>query len=517
VLPPPASLGPAENANRLSHALFRRCAITTAITSTLALFGALAPLSARADASAQTAAEESALTEDDTMVRLIRSLIRSGALDQDVGEALLAQALTDAMVARQAGSADAADAAQDANPVRAQPGDVRVPYIPETVRDEIRADLRDEIMAQAQAEGWAAPNETPGWARRIRVAADMRLRNETRMFSGDNSTIEVDWAAINAGDPYDVNVNTNLPLPPLRNTREDRENLLRVRARFGIHADISTRVRAGIRMGTGNDDSPASTNQSFGGGLRKKDIWLDQAWVSYDILNWLTVTGGRFDQPFLTTDILFSDDLNVDGLAVELGDADSPRRFSAFGTLGAIPLEYFPDSFPGRSQEKMKSEDKWLFAAQLGAAWRPSERQRLRAAVAWYDFQNITGQRSEPCALYAGDLECSTDWSRPAFMQKGNTLMLLRDIERYPLDPANTPLPQYVGLASEFELVDVNVHWDARLGRYGLRLDLNYLRSLEFDAEEIWTRAAGNIVNNFGGAGGTALAEFESGGEAYML
>ncbi|PZN28335.1 MAG: hypothetical protein DIU71_16145, partial [Proteobacteria bacterium] len=82
---------------------------------------------------------------------------------------------------------------------------------------------------------------------------------------------------------------------------------------------------------------------------------------------------------------------------------------------------------------------------------------------------------------------------------------------------ANTPLPQYVGLASEFELVDVNVHWDARLGRYGLRLDLNYLRNLEFDAEEIWTRAAGNIVNNFGGTGGTTLADFESGGEAYML
>ncbi|MGH8783729.1 MAG: putative porin, partial [Cupriavidus necator] len=404
-----------------------------------------------------------------------------------------------------------------AGAARAAAGDVRVPYIPETVRDQIRDEVKGEVMAQAKAEGWAAPNETPEWTKRIHIEGDVRVRNESRFYSGNNSDIQIDWAAINDGSGFDVNPNTNLTLPPLLNTRQNRTNQWRVRARLGVLADISDSVKAGVRIATGNDDSPVSTNQTLGGGLAKKDVWLDQGWLSYRPAEWVNLTGGRFGNPFVSSDTLFSNDLNFDGIAAQFDKAIPDKDVSLFGTLGFIPLEYSADSTPKHSQEKMKSENKWLLGAQFGASWKVNTDNRLRGALAYYDFRNVSGKVSEPCALYAGADGCSTDWTRPAFMQKGNTLMLLRNIALNPLDPANTPQPQYVGLASEFQLIDLNLRWDTKMAGYGLRLDANYIRNLAYNEDEMWARANGGIVNNFGGSGGTTRADFRSGGNAYMF
>lgn len=470
---------------------------------------------------------QGAAPADSAMVKLIRGLIQSGALDKNTGEALLAQAQTEAMAAQQAQRVAAAPAAgagagavagaTTGGAARAVAGDVRVPYIPETVRDQIRDEVKDEVMAQAKAEGWAAPNETPEWTKRIRIEGDVRVRNESRFYSGNNSDIQIDWAAINDGSGFDVNPNTNLTLPPLLNTRQNRTNQWRARARLGVLADVSDSVKAGVRIATGNDDSPVSTNQTLGGGLAKKDVWLDQGWLSYQPVSWLNLTGGRFGNPFVSTDTLFSTDLNFDGIAAQFEKALPNKDVTMFGTLGFIPLEYSSDNSPRNSQEKMKSENKWLVGAQVGASWKVNSDNRLRGALAYYDFHNVSGQVSQPCALYAGADGCGTDWTRPAFMQKGNTLMLLRNIALNPLDPANTPQPQYVGLASKFQLLDVNLRWDTRVAGYGLRLDGNYIRNLAYDENEMWTRANGGIVNNFGGSGGTARSDFRSGGNAYMF
>jgi hypothetical protein len=492
-----------------SSIFHRRRTLAVAIAAAATLFGTAAPALAQTAAPGETA-----------MVRLIRGLIQSGALAKDVGDALLAQAQAEAMAARSAAPAVAAAAAVPAGQaaLRPEPGDVRVQHVPAVVRDQIRDEVKTEVMAQARAEGWAAPNEVPAWTKRIRVEGDVRVRNESRFYSDNNSNIEIDWSKINAGSGFDVNTNTNLGLPPLINTREDRKNLLRARARLGVFADISDTTKAGIRVATGSDESPVSTTQTLGGGLAKKDIWLDQAWISGKPLSWLTIEGGRFGNPFMSSDVLFSNDLNFDGLAARVETPVGSGAVTVFGTLGAIPLEYASDSFPSTSQDKMSSRSKWLFGAQIGAQWRLSPANRLRGALAYYDFDDVTGKVSQPCALYAGADHCSTDWTRPAFMQKGNTLMLLRDIALDPTDPANTRMPQYVGLASKFQLLDVNVRWDTRVAEgLGLRLDGNFVHNLAYDADEMWQRSRGGIVNNFGAGGGGTQASFKSGANAFML
>ncbi|WP_317204047.1 putative porin [Janthinobacterium sp.] len=484
----------ARDSARQSRRPVRRSAL--ALAAVLLLSGAAAQ--------AQTAAPA-----EGAMLRLIRGLMASGTLSQDAGQALLAQAQAEALALR--------PAAAPAGALRPEPGDVRVPYISQTVREQIRDEVKGQVMAQAKAEGWAAPNETPEWSKRIRVTGDVRVRNESRFYSGNNSDIEVNWNGVNEGAGYDVNRNTNLSLPPLLNTTQDRRNSWRSRARLGVLADISETTQAGIRLASGNDDSPVSTTQTLGGGLKKKDIWLDQAWLSFKPLSWLTLTGGRFSNPFVSTDLLFSNDLNMDGVAARAEHALPGRDLSLFGSLGLIPLEYSSDSAPSRSRAKMASQNKWLLGAQIGATWQANSENRLRGALAYYDFRNISGELSAPCALYAGADGCSSDWSRPATMQKGNSLMLLRDIMRDPLNPANTRQPQLVGLAAEFRPLDLNLRWDSKVaGGKDLRLEANYLRNLAYDADKIWQRSGGAIVNKLGGEG-DGRADFKSGGSAYQM
>lgn len=497
--------------NHLAPSHHRR-ARTVAVAAALAL----ASLAAAAQTPAPAVPAESA------MVRLIRGLMQSGTLTKDVGEALLAQAQTEAMAAqttqRQAAAAATVPAAGGLRP---EAGDVRVPYVPQTVRDQIRDEIKGEVMAQAKTEGWAAPNQTPEWTQRIRFEGDVRVRNESRLFSGGNSNEVVNHAAINEGSGYDVNLRTTAGLPPLLNTRQDRKHLWRARARIGLAADISDNTHAGVRLATGSDESPVSTTQTLGGGLGKKNIWLDQAWLSHKPMEGLTVIGGRFGNPFISTDTLFSGDLNFDGIAVKYEKPlPSNKDFELFGTLGLMPLEYSSDSFPSNSQHKAVSHNKWLLGVQGGASWKLDDTNRLRGALAYYDFRNVSGKVSSPCALYAGATACSTDWSRPAFMQKGNTLMMLRDIALNPSNPSNTEQPQYFGLASKLQLLDMNFRWDTQVaGGYGLRLDANYVRNLAYDADEMFQRARGGIVNNYGANAplNPTRADFKSGGNAYMF
>ncbi|MDH2080670.1 putative porin [Pseudomonas atacamensis] len=444
---------------------------------------------------------------ENATINLIRLLVEQGILKQDKADALIAQAQNEAAQAKQA----AASTAVAAGPVAA-PGDVRVQYVPAAVRDQIRDQVKAEVMATAKQENWAAPNTFPDWASRISFDGDIRLRDESRYYSGNNSNEIVDFAKLNNNGPYDVNPNSSTSLPPLLNTREDRENLFRLRARLGMKAVISEEWTAGIRIGTGSDNNPVSTTQNLGGGFAKKDIWLDQGYLTWKPMDELTLTGGRFANPFMSTDMLYSNDLNFDGVAA-IFDHKLNRDWGVFGTVGAFPVDYTNDTSSSNGFDKEESDNKWLYGAQLGAKWAINSNNRLKGALAYYRFDDIQGQRSSPCEPWAGAPGCDSDGTRAAFMQKGNSVFLLRDITPNPLNPGATPQPQFVGLASEFNLLDLNVVWDADLPQdFKLRSQGNYIHNLSYDEGDMRKRSAGQIVNNLDSNG-----EIESGANAWMV
>ncbi|POA33354.1 putative porin [Pseudomonas sp. GW456-12-1-14-TSB6] len=444
---------------------------------------------------------------ENATINLIRLLVEQGILKQDKADALIAQAQNEAAQAKQA----AASTAVAAGPVAA-PGDVRVQYVPAAVRDQIRDQVKAEVMATAKQENWAAPNTFPDWASRISFDGDIRLRDESRYYSGSNSNEIVDFAKLNNNGPYDVNPNSSTALPPLLNTREDRENLFRLRARLGMKAVISPEWTAGIRIGTGSDNNPVSTTQNLGGGFSKKDIWLDQGYLTWKPSDELTLTGGRFANPFMSTDMLYSNDLNFDGVAA-IFDHKLSRDWGVFGTVGAFPVDYTNDTTTSNGFDKEESDNKWLYGAQIGAKWAINSNNRLKGALAYYRFDDIEGQRSSPCEPWAGAPGCDSDGTRAAFMQKGNSVFLLRDITPNPLNPTTTPQPQFVGLASEFNLLDLNVVWDTDLAEdFKLRSQGNYIHNLGYDEGDMRKRSAGQLVNNLDSNG-----NIESGANAWMV
>src|SRR5690606_17117012 len=284
----------------------------------------------------------------------------------------------------------------------AQPGDVRVPYIPQTVRDQIRDEVKQEVMATAKSENWAAPNTFPDWISRITVDGDVRVRFENRGFSSGNSPEINDFARFNERGPFEVMRIDNVGVPeytypPLLNTRKSRNNQLRFRARLGVKAQLSDQWSAGVRLASGSSKSPVSTTDNFGGGFSKKDFWLDQAWLNYKPASWASLTAGRASNPFVSTDILYSSDLNFDGVSAVFSKPLPDSPFTLRGALGAFLIEntHNPSQL-GVADGEGETKNKWLLGAQIGGDWKINAEQQLGAHVAYYTFQNIQGRLSEP-------------------------------------------------------------------------------------------------------------------------
>lgn len=322
----------------------------------------------------------------ETTLNLIQLLVEQGVLKQEAADAMLAKA-------RQ----QAADkvAQQQADETQAEKGVVRVTYVPETVKRELREQVRQEVVAQAKLERWGDVNAVPEWLDRLKWEGDIRLRYQGDLFSGSNAP-EAVFQTIGQD---------------ISNTQEDRQRE-RVRLRLGLNANIAGGVDAGIRLTTGNTSDPVSTNQTLGNTGNKYNVVLDRAFLKLTPLDDLTLWGGRLPNPFFSSDLVWDDDLNFEGAAVRYapGALDPQRAVKPFVTAGIFPLQEIEENAATRV------DDKWLFGVQAGVEWMPSTRMRFRLGAAYYEYENITGKANP--ALN----DTFNNRSAPQFRQKGNTL-----------------------------------------------------------------------------------------------
>jgi hypothetical protein len=113
---------------------------------------------------------------------LIEVLVTEGVISRDGADRMLEQARHNAAEQVQA---DRREEAREPDPV--DKGVVRVPYVPQFIRDEIRnqvrselrADVTADVMAQARQERWGIPEALPGWTRAIAFSGDIRLRKRS--------------------------------------------------------------------------------------------------------------------------------------------------------------------------------------------------------------------------------------------------------------------------------------------------------------------------------------------------
>lgn len=430
-------------------------------------------------ASSPVFGQDTAPTSNAT-ANLIRLLVKQHVIKPEEAQSLLQEAEQEAAQVRAQAARAQGNVAQTQVPPA---GTLRIPYVPQIVKNQIRDEVKKEVIQQARTENWAQPDAVPEWTKRLKILGDLRVRNEYDLFASGNDNEIVDYQSFNANGPTDINAATSPGGIPVLNTTEDRLNRLSIRARLGVNAVISDGVLAGIRLASGNDNGPVSTTQLLGGGFGKKDFWLDQAFISLEPSHWFAFTAGRTANPFFHSDLVFDPDLNFDGavFAVDTKEHDEDG-FDYFLSAGLFPLEYIGSNFPNGSTFKFSDKQKWLWGNQAGVNWKTPDFE-WRFSASYYQFGGIQGQLSSPCFLYLGDKFCDTDYTRPAFMQKGNTLFLIRQIVLDPNNPGGTPQPQFAGLAFNYRIANATTEFSVPVfDRYRFTFDFDFVHNLAYHA-----------------------------------
>lgn len=468
-------------------------------------------------------------------INLINRMVKKGLLTKEEAEELIQQAASDAAVARTQAQADATDAAaqvvreavaQRIMPEVPLPSDdtVRVTYIPETVKKQIRDEIRQEVMAKAKSENWVEGKKQPEWVSRFRVKGDIRLRYEGVYFANgnDNTGAFPNFNAINTGAPFDT---AGTLFSPQLNEDKDRTRF-RIRARLGAEADMGDNWTAGFRIATGETSTPTSTNQSLGlasqgqgGNFSKYAIWLDRAFLKYESTpnpdKMFTAVIGRGDNPFFSTDLIYDEDLGFDGVSFT-GRYKVTDHVTPWAVAGAFPIFNTDLNFSSNQPAKFKSTDKYLYGVQIGADAKLTKKLDLKAAVAYYYFDGAEGRQSTPFTPLTSADAGDTDNTRPSFAQKGNTYLPLRRI----IPNANnnfgtTNQFQYYGLATKFQPLAVTARLDYN-GFEPFQISLNgeFIKNLAFDRSRLDALGVNNRAPS--STGGT-LGRYAGGDTAWMI
>ena len=420
--------------------------------SSSSIFATIAALMLGAAVNTAAAGERESLEQlRSTTTNLVNLLVQEGVLSKEKAGALLKQAEQDAEKAKEKDVAATSTAISDPVDEAINQKMVRVQYVPEIVKKQMKEEIKDEVMTTLNYKAGERLG-LPEWIGRLNWEGSLRLRAETDKFPAGNP---------NAADFKDANYNANIS-----NTTEDR-NRLRVRAQLGVKADVNDWMTAGIRMTTGSLDDPISPNQTQEAASGKYTIGLDRAYMNAKIKPWLNVVGGRFSNPWFSTDLMWDPDLAFDGVAASFTPVINDQ-LSGFVTLGAFPIDEIE-----KSQTSL-AKSKWMYGSQAGINWKFNGQSTAKLALALYDFQHVEGESN-----VVGNPIGNFNSSVPVFRTKGNSFF---DINSDPTNPL-------WALSSKFR--DVNITGQIDLVQFDpvhIILTGDYVRNVGFDKEEIARR-----------------------------
>lgn len=443
--------------------------------------------------------KEELLKLRNTTTNLIKELVKQGILTEKVADDMIKKAESDAetQVQQEPPMAEQAVEKPGRKVDALAPDEVRVSYVPEFVKDEIRQQVRSElreevvgdVMQKAKQEKWGIPGALPDWVNRFKLSGDLRLRSQNEFMASDNvKGFYSNFQAINdAGGVRAAGLNGFL------NTTHDRHRF-RERLRLGIDAKVTDNLQAGIRLATGNQPDPVSTNQSLGNTGTQYQFNLDRAYLKYDAVNdegfkWLTLAGGRIANPWYVgggeftggSELVWDTDLSFEGFAGTLRHSfgepktllnrhdDLPPAHSVFATLGAFPLQ----------ESELSSSGKWLVGGQLGVDWGFENHDVIRAGVAYYDYINTQVKPNTNNPSTCDTNNPGNNLSVPQFMQFGNSVAVI-------CNDSSNKLAGLYGLASDYNIINANISYDyAKFSPYHIIFGADFAKNVGFDSSSI--------------------------------
>lgn len=454
----------------------KRSLVAAAIAVCMAL-GRISP--ARAD-------ETQSLEElRNTVINLLDGLVKKGVLTKEQAQAMVNDAQAKA----------AAQAKTKAEQETAEQGAVRVPYIPEIVKDqikeevrqELRADVTNDVVDRAHTEKWGVPGALPAWITNLNIHGDMRVRGEEDLYAVDNAQGQyLNFAAVNAAGGIGKAGDG-----ALLNTATDRLRE-RVRLRLAFDEQVTDGITVGMQFGFDNQSFAVSTNQTLGSYGQNYALAIYQAYIRYDAksetkLPWMSLEGGRFSNPFYSTALVWYPDLMFDGTFGTWrfgfgGTGETPRNI--FFTAGAFPLQ----------ETELSYRDKWLVASQLGLDWPWQNGGRARIAGTYYYYDHITGVRNSIGSTL-------NNYTAPTILQKGNTLY---DISNNPTDPT----VNLFALAADYHELNVTAGLEIPAAGHKLAFTADYVNNIGYHQSDILQRTGINVPKR--GVGYSAELAFGS-------
>lgn len=435
-----------------------------------------------------------------TVNALLDALVEGGILTRDKADALVAAAK--AKAAATVGSATlptpvpvAGDtqaggglAAAETNATRAGAEEfdkdgkkiVRIPYVSEATKKELREQVKREVLAQAKKERWGDSGAYPSWLNHVQLHGDFRLREEATVLANGNTAPGTGYTNGDLTRAPDIATNKGSlgQGVPNFNTDEDA-NRMRLRARLAVDATVSEDVSAAMRFSTGNTTDRTSTNQTLGQSFNKYAVVWDQAYLTFRPLGPVAeFRGGRMPNPFFSTDLVWADDLGFEGVSVS-GKQVFDGTSEAFATAGYFPLSEFK---PGTSRSRA------VVGVQAGAAMKLGNAGQLKFGMALYDYQNVAGE-SETLNDYNTRSDYATRYEYGVgFRQRGNTLFAVNA-------PGDTGARVY-GLASDFRVLNLTAVLDLpTLAGLPLTITADALTNLAFNRQAMSNRTGMTLTD----------------------
>ena len=183
---------------------------------------------------------------------------------------------------------------------------------------------------------------------------------------------------------------------------QDR-NRERIRLRFKVSKNVGFGVTGFFQLASGMGLDPTSTNQTLTDSFDRKDVWIDQAYLTWtpDVEgHFFTFGGGKFANCWVSTPMVWDTDVNPEGFYERF--SYKWGVFEPYLTLGQMMI-----------RENSSKQDAYVLAYQGGANIK-LEKATLGLNLAYYDYHkydtnykypngNTTSGSGTSAYLNAGD------------------------------------------------------------------------------------------------------------------
>ena len=238
-------------------------------------------------------------------------------------------------------------------------------------------DAREQLDKQ-NAETVEAYNKVKvsSWVNSLQFYGDGRLRYEWRQGTGNA-------AGVGAQDNADL----------------DR---FRYRLRVGLKGDFLENFSYGLRLETATKGN--SANVTMGGNALSGGPWaksgnnaveVGQFWAQYKASDWLTLVGGKMENPFITSPMIWDGDLSPEGFAQKVKfSTDLVDYFLTLGEFTYLNTANGNNTF----RTVASGNDTWLMGAQAGGKVKFTKDMSLTVAPTLYVYVNPLNLGATPAA-----------------------------------------------------------------------------------------------------------------------